>query len=127
MNVKIRTLRYRGDLSKERLVLQVLTDTDIGSYAVFVVDVFEGNTVSNTVRDAYWFPDKKVKKGDLVVLYSKDGLDKEKQNSDGSTTHFFYWEQYESKWSRRGSAAVVLEIQGWISKVFIDDDSTEDE
>lgn len=111
MRVKIRSIADKGVNNKERLVLRVLTDTDVGNYAVFASGFYDGQ-VTIEVRDAYWFPDKPVKSGDLVVLYSKAGKSKERVNKDGSKTHFFYWNLNKSVWLDN-TVPVVTEIKEW--------------
>ena len=70
MNLTITSIADPGELQKERLVLKVEIDTDVGFFAVFRVFVREG-VMTNFVTDAYWFPNKAVSAGDQVVLYSK--------------------------------------------------------
>ena len=83
MNLKIKIVR-NGDISHERVVLSVVLPDDVGKYVVLQVDTSEkGDGPTNSVERAYWFPDKKVKAGDFVVLYTKEGEDKEKLNNTG--------------------------------------------
>lgn len=116
MNVKIRTIRDNGIANKERLVLQVLRDDDIGYYIVFDTTFTGEGAVSNKVRHSYWFPDKKVRARDLVVLYTKIGIQSEKQNRDGTTSHFFYWGLDKTIWNKKGDCAVLLEVKDWRAK-----------
>ncbi len=116
MSVKIKAIRDSGIVGKERLVLQVLGDNDIGYYIVFDTTFFEDGRVSNKVRHSYWFPDKKVHAGDLVILYTKPGTQSESQNKDGSTSHFFYWGLAKTIWNKEGDCAVLLEARNWSVK-----------
>jgi hypothetical protein len=71
-------------------------------------------TVSTAIKRLYWFPDKPVKKGDVVVLYSKKGAQSEKLNDDKSTSHFFYWGLSEPSWLEENkAAAVVAHLDDW--------------
>jgi hypothetical protein len=116
MKIRIKAVRYKGNISSERLVLQVLADADIGAYAVFKTEVSQGS-VSNEIKASYWFPDKLVEAGDLVVLCTKEGVDKEKLNESGSTTHFFYWGKTKPVWNVDNRAAVLLRIAEWDYKL----------
>lgn len=116
MNIKISSIADRGVPAKERLVLRVLADTDIGQYAVFRTGVTEGN-VTIGVANVFWFPDKPVAVGDLVVLYSKHGTQGEKVLEGGGKAHFFYWGYQGSLWDANDKAAVVLHIDKWISHI----------
>ncbi len=116
MNIKIRGVSDSTTSDKERLVLEVLRDDDIGYYVVFDTTFTKDGNVSNKVRHSYWFPDKKVKTGDLVVLYTKSGTDDEKASKDGSTSHFFYWGLDKTIWNNEGDCAVLLEAKNWSVK-----------
>ena len=85
MNLKILGIMDAGIANKERLVLKVLRNDDIGYYVVFDTTFLEDGNVSNKVRHSYWFPDKEVQAGDLVVLYTKQGIMSERKQKDGST------------------------------------------
>jgi hypothetical protein len=114
MNIKLKRITFRGDLEKERIVLEAIRDLDIGGYAIFVSrDLGEGK-VSSNIKLTYWFPDKSIKSGDLVVLYSKSRLNSEKLNQDGTTTHFYYWEQAKAVFDTEESCAIVVEIKEWV-------------
>lgn len=117
MKVEIRAIRESGVTNKERLVLKVMHDDDIGYYAVFNTALTEEGQVSNSVRHAYWFPDKKVSAGDLVVLYTKSGVQTETKNENGTTSHFFYWGLDKNIWHKKRSSAVLLHIDNWKSKI----------
>lgn len=119
MNVEIRSIRNPGELEDERLVLRVLRDCDIGRYFTFDTTYTEDGRVSNLVRHPYWFPDKEVKAGDLVVVYTKTGRQSQKVNNDGSTSHFFYRGIDRTIWNQERDCAVVLEISDWKSKGYV--------
>ncbi len=112
MNVEIRGIRDAGVPDKERLVLHVLAALDIGHYAVFASSSLEEG-VSNVVRYAYWFPDKAVKAGDLIILYSKAGADIERKSETDSVSHFFYWGAKEAVWGTPDACAVLLHVSEW--------------
>ena len=120
MNVNIKDIKYRGDLHEERLILEVSMDDDIGRYVVFDTAAAEDGGVSNRVKRAYWFPDKAVSAGDLVVLYTRAGQPKIKRNSGDFTTHFFYWGLDQPVWDRPGKLAVLLKTQDWQAKNPVD-------
>jgi hypothetical protein len=113
MNVQIRNLRGPGVLKDERLVLEVLRNDDIGYYLVLDSTFTPDGNVSNRVRDPYWFPDQRVKAGDLVVLYTKAGRQSEKVNKDGSTSYFFYRGLEKPVWNKKGDCSVLVHIENW--------------
>jgi hypothetical protein len=113
MKLKITSIADLGAAEKERLVFKVLADTDVGEFGVFRTRERSG-TVTTGVLDAFWFPDKKVAAGDLVVLYSKAGARSEKTLEGGNTAHFFYWGAEGTMWEK-GMAAVVFHVDEWNS------------
>lgn len=116
MNVAIRSIRSAGNLENERMVLKVLKDCDIGRYLTFDSTYTGEGKVSNLVRHPYWIPDREVKAGDLVIIYTKSGKQSQRTNSDGSTSHFFYRGLERTIWNQSGDCAVVVEIADWNSK-----------
>jgi hypothetical protein len=119
MSIEIKYVKDAGIMKKERIVLKVKSDDDVGRYLLFDTTYVDTNKVSNKVRHSYWFPDKPVKKNDVVVVYTKAGDNIARLNSDGTETHFFYIGLSESIWNIDGDCAVLLEIDKWqFKKVF---------
>src|SRR2546426_12435252 len=83
MSVIIRSIADIGNVRKERVVMKVVTATDIGQYAMFRAG-YDGRNVTTGVTDVFWFPDKAVGPGDFVVLYSRAGTSTEHSNKDGT-------------------------------------------
>lgn len=111
MNVKS-SIADPGVPEKERLVLNIEQDTDIGRYAVFFTHFTEAGKVSANVERTFWFPDLKVRAGDFVVLYTKKGARSEKENQDKSKSYFFYWNLDAPIWIDKG-AAVLAYLPEW--------------
>lgn len=113
MNITIQGVRDAGNLEQERVVLKVSASTDAGKYVLVAGNTANDGMVSATVRRSYWLPDKPVKANDLIVLYSKDGKTNEKQNKNGTTSHFFYWGLKSSAWESNDAAAILMRIAEW--------------
>lgn len=90
MNVLIKKIVDIGVYEKERIILNALTDGDIGRHAIFLAKKNQTG-ITNAIENVYWFPDKKIQAGDLVVLYTNEGFQSETHNNNGTTTHFFHW------------------------------------
>lgn len=114
MKVTIKEIIDHGH-NDERIVLSVKEDTDIGEYVVLDTTYTKDGGVSNKVRHPYWFPDKKVSKGDLVILYTKKGKQSETKNANGSISHFFYWGLDINVWNDDGDYALLFHIDEWQS------------
>ena len=89
MNLEIKYIKDRGT-AEERIVLVANEDCDIGKYFVFTTKKNAEKIVYTSLKHPYWFPDKVVKKGDLVILYTKQGISSFKENQGGNTSHFYY-------------------------------------
>lgn len=108
MTLKIENVADSDEFEKERVVLRVQDDDDIGHYAVFQTRLSDdGRALSGKIAACYWFPDKEVKTGDLVVLYTKSGERSEKKNESGTTSHFFYWGMTEPLWTKKTPTLVT--------------------
>jgi hypothetical protein len=114
MNLKLKSIADKGNFAKERLVIRVLNDTNVGEFVVLRTGYAQGS-VTIGVSNTYWFPDKSVRAGDLVVLYSKGGALNEKQLDSGNKAHFYYWGQSEALWATPDKAAVLLHAPTWES------------
>lgn len=112
MSLNIASIKNRGDLNGERIVISVNSEVDIGNFLVLQTGVRNDNPTTR-VKRCFWFPDREVSKGDLIVIYSKKGEKKEKKNPSGSTTHFFYWSSEEPLWIGENSAAVLIKADSW--------------
>jgi hypothetical protein len=107
MNVEIRGIENVGDLSKERVVLRATSDADIGKFAIFKCRPTSSGVASGLVSRAYWFPDKVIKSGDFVVLYTKEGTSSEKSNEQGTQkTYFYYWGSAQPQWKDHVAALI---------------------
>lgn len=113
MRLAILSVANKGDLKKERLVLNVRANTDIGEY-ILLQTVYDSGLTTHTYN-TYWFPDKKVKTGDIVVVYTKDGRENEIEEN-GHRIHFLYWGLSMPIWSEEDRAPVLLYAPEWTSK-----------
>ena len=122
MKAKLLYVKDHGDLEKERIVLKAFAQIDIGRYMLCDTTYTEDDTVSNKVRHTFWFPDKVIKEGDFVALYTKTGADREHSNKANTTTHCFYWGLDRTIWNKDGDAAVLFELESWSFKNMLADD-----
>ncbi len=115
MRLKIMGIEDIGNIQKERVVLRVLEDTDVGQYAIFKSNKSSETSVSSRVSETFWFQDQEVKKDDLVVIYTKAGSYKVSKNQSNNS-HFFYWDKSSSIWGEPDDALVLLNINEWTFK-----------
>jgi hypothetical protein len=122
MKLEVKSTQGAGDLNQERVVLQATENLDIGLH--MVLGARRGKTsrgvLGGSIPHSFWLPDKKISKGDFVVLYTKNGANSEKKNEEGNITHFFYWELTAPIWHDE-VVAVVAEIQQWLALPLAED------
>lgn len=116
MKLKFKSFADAGDFPNERIVFTALGDIDVGDYALLRSIKKPTGKVTAGNKSAYWFPDKPVKSGDLIVLYTKKGAHSEKQLNDDKKAYFFYWGLGDAVWSAADDyAAVLLHVDEWTS------------
>ncbi|HHG9580228.1 TPA: hypothetical protein ACPY17_004825 [Citrobacter freundii] len=113
MKVKILSVHNHGDEKEEYVMLKVLEDCDIGDYMIADSTYTGDGRISNKIRHTYWFPDKKVAKGDLVSLWTKKGTNLERKTDSGTLVHRFYWGLNQPVWNDDGDCAVLYLISDW--------------
>ena len=116
MKLKIKYVKDHGDKKKERIVLKASDAINVGNYMIADTTYMDKEIVSNHLRHTFWIPDKNVNKGDLIVIYTKDGEDSTSKNESGNSTHFFYWGLDLTIWNIEKDAATLFYIGNWISK-----------
>ena len=115
MKIEFQSIVDKGSYQKERLVLKVMADTDIGDYLIIQTGFNNGEVTIKTYH-CYWFPYKSVSAGDLVVLYTKPGKTNETDLGNGRKVHFFYWGIESVIWNVKDRSLVVLHAPEWASK-----------
>ncbi len=105
MKLEIKYVKDRGT-DKERLVLIDQEDCDIGRFFIFTSTAI-GEKISPAVKHPFWLPDQKVKKGDLVVIYSRRGENSLRQNENNTT--YFYYRGFTDPILTNGNIALIVE------------------
>jgi hypothetical protein len=113
MKLKIRSIIDSGHKT-ERIIIDVIQDTDIGKYLILDSTYKAPGLISNKVRHPYWFPDLKVKKGDTIILHTKKGVRCSKMK-DNHTEHCFFWGLDNNIWTNDGDCAIVMHTGDWHS------------
>ena len=111
MHIKLINIRNAGD-ENERLLIRVLDDCNLKGYAI-VDNTYENGIVSNVNRHVYFFPDKHVKKGNIVRLYTKKGTNYDVEANYGKekvTYYNFFWgfEEEITVWNQSGDIPYII-------------------
>lgn len=92
MDIEFNMVKDPGVIENERVILKVTKDTDLGSFLIATsLENDDNKTISSELSNIFWLPDQKLKAGDLVIVYTKDGKKGKVDNIDGSTSYFVYW------------------------------------
>lgn len=105
-----------GVANQERILFEVTGTDDTGRYEAFLTTELQEGRIRAKPSDVYWFPDKEVRSGDLVILYTKPGEYSVINNQLGTRTHFFYWGSKGTLLNKPKDAIALLTINGWSYK-----------
>ena len=115
MDIEIMYIKDNGVIDKERVVLLVKENCDLGHYILATSQIMpETNTFSSKISNVYWFPDREMKKGDKVIVYTKQGINNKKENEDQTTSYFFYWGMDTPLNSQNDNACIVVLNVSWL-------------
>jgi hypothetical protein len=102
-----------GDLDQERVAFRATEDLDLTRICIFCCQVSQKGVPQGwDLPAAYWLPNKTIKKGDYVVLYTKEGNRREKLSEDGPSSYFYYWNRSNSLWSHK-TIPVIVKVDTW--------------
>lgn len=113
MDLKVIGIRNAGE-SSERLLIRVENDCNLRGYMVVDNTYDENGQLSNVDRHVYVFPSHEVKKGNIVRLYTRRGIDKETDGTFGKTEsvkyYNFYWGYDDgcTVWNKDGDTPYIL-------------------
>ena len=113
MNIKILGIKDAGNLEGERIILIAEDDVDIGNYMTCYVKETGKTTISTDIQSPFWFPNTKLKKGDKVVVYTREGQRGRKGGVNGSSVYFYYRNDKEPLCRETTIGGIVLEISDW--------------
>ena len=116
MKVQIGSVRDKGDIIHERLVLRVKRGCGHRRLHTSSDGLSRTAIPPTRVENTLWFPDMPTSAGDIVVVYSKSGRARQKKISGDRTAHFFYWHQDSALWDDETVAPVLLYSPAWASK-----------
>ena len=116
MKLGIVSVSGQGDYDRELVTLKVISDCDAGSYILTDTTYTGEGEISSLLRHMYWFPDRKVWKGDFIQIYTKSGSDSSFTNKGGTTTHVLHWGLKTPVWNDDGDCAVLFAISEWQHK-----------
>lgn len=119
MDIQFSIVKDLGNKEKERVILKVLKNTDLGGYMVATsLENDDNSTISASVSNVFWLPDQKLKIGDLVVLYTMAEKKGKIDNKDGSTSYFYSWGLNSSIGNNKRMTVVLFEVDWSYRRIF---------
>lgn len=97
-----------------------MEDCDMGRHSVSKAGFSDdGRNEAVRCKQAYWFPDQKVKKGDSIWLYTRSSEPREQDSWNTgakSTTYTFFWGLDTEVWNKGWEYIIIAEAAMWTGK-----------
>jgi hypothetical protein len=116
MNLEIVEIVGCGDLDEERVVIRSLCNHNVGNNFIFSTKKHQNGGVCADIVYAYWFRNRDIKQNDILEVYTKEGIDYDYQNPDGTTTYVIYRDIDKPIFTTNLNTAVVMEQGQWKTK-----------
>lgn len=119
MKVRLVKILNYGDSENERILIEVSDDCDLGNYILALSNVVDENSISNKIESVYWLENKQLKKGDIVVVYTKrqGSSIKKIENNSGVTSYFLFWNLDTTLSNKQDKKVVCLETTWTTMKI----------
>ena len=112
MPLRIINVNNGTEPEEEYVMLKAYSNINLEGYAVVGRDFLHNETehqqCDKKIRHIYNFPNKRIKKGEYVLLVTGIGSDKKYTDIEGDTIHKFHWNSEECIWNNAGDEAVLI-------------------
>ena len=113
MKLSVVNIEHQGDREKEVVTLAVNEDCDLRHFIVASATFNREDVKSNLFRDTLWLPSVKAKKGDYILLFTRDGENADRENNLGSTSHLIFWGSEQAVWHEKDDEIMLFELNAW--------------
>lgn len=117
MNLGIRKIADAGNLDRERVVIDVLVDADLGSFILAAGTRIKSQPreISSRIWNLLWFPDLFAEEGDTIFVYTRGGGEPYVEGAmrNGGVAHKFYLNREAPLWDHPRRIPVLLELADW--------------
>jgi hypothetical protein len=111
MKLKIIDIENHGKAKDEYVRLVVINDCNLRQYLISDSTYQENGALSNKHPHYFWFPNRIVKKGELVILHTNTEKKALPTKENGNKVHRFYWGLGSAVWNEDGDIAYLFEIK----------------
>jgi len=108
MSLKFIKPSNSSEPNEEIIRLEATEDVNLLGYAIVDRTFSSTEKLSNEFRHIFVFPTTKVKKGEIIRLYSGIGKYAYEKNINGVFVHRFYWGAKECVWNDNGKDYATL-------------------
>ena len=116
MRMRIVDILDRGVPNKERIHISVDADTDL-QFFVVLETMSRGSAIQAGGLQAFWFPAKEVKAGEMVLLFTAGGTESTFVAEDKVKVHLRYWGRKNTIFHAPTSTAALMEVAEWATFV----------
>lgn len=105
----------RGVITSERVHFRASVDFDLNFYVIVDTKKIDNGRIFLNQRSCFWFAPLKIKAGDNIVLYTRQGVPSVETRKDGGVFHFLFRGLDKPIYAEPQDCAVLLEINSWIT------------
>ena len=117
MKLKIRGV-FGEDLKDERIVIDVVADSeDQENYILFDTTYDDKGKVSNKHRHPFFFKTTKLKKDEVILIYTKKGESELAKSSKQTKMYVLYWGLDTCVWNNDKDNALLVHYDDYTGKI----------
>lgn len=105
MELEIIDILDKSDLNHERVVLKVNEYCNCWPFIIF------RNNGIRADSKPFIFPNMNLEKGDIITLYTKNGIERKDRLTNGLKNHILYWGLKNSIWGTDNCVALLIKIE----------------
>ncbi|MHB9331806.1 hypothetical protein ACP3S7_30405 [Phytobacter ursingii] len=113
MDIGIVNVKEHGELEREHIVLAAVAQANLWNYILLDTTYHDDGSTSNKHRHVFDFDELSaitLNKGDLVLLYTKNGNFSIHELPNGTKAYLIYWGLDETVWNKDGDEAVLVKV-----------------
>lgn len=114
MDLKVVSVGEQGNEEKEYVALSAKEACNLKGYIIFDETFKNDGSASNKHRHVFIFPSWEVKKGELILVFTRPGKDKRSAVGDIPVSNF-YWGLKSPVWNEEGDNVHLIKVASTIT------------